>query len=234
MKSNINDSSEMEEKIEEAKKNLEHQILKTERISFALESPTQERIRTLEGKDSSDVELRQNLSALETLERNNQELLHSKTTAVNEITKSIEKTQDSVNQWKFATQHLFESINDYQGRLRELQRVKTAQLSELQMYASLVDKLNESKVELQRDVSLRENLPHEPKREINTFDAVASSSDRQTKEQRPTAYMPDGDEDNVIRVPRPFGKMAPFKAIEPGSTMRHIRKPQPVPLHDPD
>lgn len=47
-----------------------------------------------------------------------------------------------------------------------------------------------------------------------------------TAEQRPNAYMPDISCD--LPVPRPYGKHAPFKPSEPGSNMRHIRKPNPI------
>ena len=40
-------------------------------------------------------------------------------------------------------------------------------------------------------------------------------------DMRPTAYIPES-----LGIPKPFGKWAPFKPSEQGSTMRHIRKPQ--------
>ena len=43
-----------------------------------------------------------------------------------------------------------------------------------------------------------------------------------TAEPRPNAYIPDD-----IGIPKPYGGLAPFKPTELGSTMRHIRKPQP-------
>ncbi len=41
-------------------------------------------------------------------------------------------------------------------------------------------------------------------------------------EPRPNAYIPES-----LGIPKPYGGFAPFKPQEPGSTMRHIRKPQP-------
>merc|ERR1719502_1490396 len=43
-----------------------------------------------------------------------------------------------------------------------------------------------------------------------------------TAEPRPNAYIPDD-----IGIPKPYGALAPFKPTELGTTMRHIRKPQP-------
>ena len=45
---------------------------------------------------------------------------------------------------------------------------------------------------------------------------------------RPTAYMPDAE--GELPIPKPYGHTAPFKPLAPGSTMRHIRKPNPKPL----
>ena len=43
-----------------------------------------------------------------------------------------------------------------------------------------------------------------------------------TAEPRPNAYVPAN-----IGIPKPYGRYAPFKPSEEGSTMRHIRKPEP-------
>ena len=48
-----------------------------------------------------------------------------------------------------------------------------------------------------------------------------------TAKPRPTAYIP---KDGSLPVPRPYGALAPFKPTQPGSTMRHIRKPVPKPI----
>lgn len=49
-----------------------------------------------------------------------------------------------------------------------------------------------------------------------------------TAEQRPNAYIPE--DENVLPIPRPYGALAPFKPTEPGSNMRHIRKPTITPI----
>ena len=43
-----------------------------------------------------------------------------------------------------------------------------------------------------------------------------------TAEPRPTAYIPD-----ELGIPKPYGGSAPFKPTELGSTMRHIKMPNP-------
>jgi len=46
-----------------------------------------------------------------------------------------------------------------------------------------------------------------------------------TAEPRPTAYIPE-----EYGIPKPYGALAPFKPSELGSSMRHIRPPQPQPI----
>jgi hypothetical protein len=48
---------------------------------------------------------------------------------------------------------------------------------------------------------------------------------KSTAEPRPTAYIPDD-----IGIPKPYGNSAPFKPTELGSSMRHIRLPNPKPI----
>ena len=49
-----------------------------------------------------------------------------------------------------------------------------------------------------------------------------------TAEPRPNAYMPSGEGD--LPIPKPYGCHAPFKPSQPGSNIRHIRKPQLKPI----
>jgi hypothetical protein len=231
MKSDLQDQGATQEKIDRTKKHLELQILETEALSAALESPNHHRIRALEGHDPTEEELHHRLTTLESLEGKHRELIRQKAIAIKEITKRCDDLQDESNNWKASTQMYLKDINDIQGRLHEVQRIHMAQMSELTMYASLVDKLTMSKTDLENDISFRAPLSCQPKR-----DAILSSvtPKRKQLDQRPTAYLPIGDDIDIIRVPRPFGRNAPFKAINPGSTMRHIRKPQPVPLLHPN
>ena len=39
---------------------------------------------------------------------------------------------------------------------------------------------------------------------------------------RPNAYIPD-----EIGIPKPYGALAPFKPMQQGATMRHIKRPKP-------
>jgi len=55
---------------------------------------------------------------------------------------------------------------------------------------------------------------------------VAVNATRTTAEPRPNAYIPE----ESLAIPKPYGASAPFKPVEAGSTMRHIRKPNPQKL----
>lgn len=57
---------------------------------------------------------------------------------------------------------------------------------------------------------------------------VLSDGLKSTAEPRPNAYIPDNELE--LPIPRPYGAHAPFKPQEPGTSMRHIRKPVPKPI----
>lgn len=63
---------------------------------------------------------------------------------------------------------------------------------------------------------------------IEEEQSALPSSIYTTAEQRPTAYIPD--DESVLPLPRPYGALAPFRPCEPGSNMRHIRKPIVKPI----
>ncbi|XP_054673471.1 coiled-coil domain-containing protein 146 isoform X2 [Grus americana] len=66
------------------------------------------------------------------------------------------------------------------------------------------------------------------KRAAEEEQAAVPGSVHTTAEQRPTAYVPD--DEYSLPLPRPYGALAPFKPSEPGSNMRHFRKPIVKPI----
>ncbi|KAM9026094.1 coiled-coil domain-containing protein 146 [Ara ararauna] len=58
--------------------------------------------------------------------------------------------------------------------------------------------------------------------------AAAPGYIRTTAEPRPTAYIPS--DEHSLPLPRPYGALAPFKPTEPGTNMRHFRKPLVKPI----
>ncbi|XP_070848662.1 coiled-coil domain-containing protein 146 [Chaetodon trifascialis] len=77
-------------------------------------------------------------------------------------------------------------------------------------------KMLRDKKRRQRDKEEREKLAEED--EWNQL----PSGEYTTAEPRPTAYIPHAD---ALPLPKPYGAQGPFKPSQPGSTMRHIRKP---------
>lgn len=138
------------------------------------------------------------------------------------------------------------TVNEYQSRIKSVTRKLMACVSELSMYQATGMKLEQERearaAELQEaherleqgepptDDAEREWSRMERKREARLQmvaraqeEARANFGDVQTTAvPRPNAYLPE-----QIALPRPYGAMAPFKPTEPGSTMRHIVKPQP-------
>lgn len=85
------------------------------------------------------------------------------------------------------------------------------------------------------DLELNKLLNQERNRKIDLMNARArreeeeilmSNATRTTAEPRVNAYIPDGD----YGLPKAYGKNTPFMPIQPGSNMRHYRKPNPKPM----
>jgi hypothetical protein len=51
-----------------------------------------------------------------------------------------------------------------------------------------------------------------------------------TAEPRPNAYIPETVGMGQLPIPKPYGKYAPFKPKEPGSQLRHYKKPEFKPI----
>lgn len=142
--------------------------------------------------------------------------------------------------------------NDYQSQLRTTKRKMMATISELSMYQATVLKLSAEKesiaeevqkarlrfadgeaptVEVERDwqAALRadataERMQAEQKEIMRILEAKGTMT-ATSAEPRPHAYIPE-----KLGIPKPYGTFEPFKPMEPGSTMRHIRKPEPKPI----
>lgn len=212
--------------LERTQAQLEFQILETARISRELESPTQERFNALPGHHPSKEELLANLKVLEKLERKNRETLRSKELSINITSQQITELETESKDWKAATQFLLNAINDYQGRVHELKKTLTSQRGEIQMYSDLIDKMSDSKVDLEKDIGLREQLVRERINTPSSYSAPSSPKRHVVERLRPTAYMPS--DNDTIQVPRPYG-MPPFQPT--GTMIRHIRQPQPMTIN---
>lgn len=142
--------------------------------------------------------------------------------------------------------------NDYQSQLRTTKRKMMATISELSMYQATVLKLSAEKESVEKEVQegrLRladgEAPTPEVERDWHATVRAAATAERMHAEQqermrilaakgtttatsaepRPHAYIPE-----KLGIPKPYGTFEPFKPMEAGSTMRHIRKPEPKPI----
>lgn len=145
------------------------------------------------------------------------------------------------------TLDLARKVNDYQNRTRAITRKMMATISELSMYQATSLKLTAEKESIEEEVAsarLRladgepptEEAEREWKRLLREKEVALSLKEAQeegrkileakgnisntTADARPNAYIPE-----KLGIPKPYGGFAPFKPVEPGSTMRHIRKP---------
>lgn len=138
--------------------------------------------------------------------------------------------------------------NDYQNRTRAVTRRMMATISELSMYQATALKLAAEKDAAEAEVAAarRRLADGEPPtaeaerewaievreasvaaqmraahREMQRILAAKGPAFASTAEPRPHAYIPE-----KLGIPKPYGSFAPFKPVEPGSTMRHIRRPE--------
>ncbi|KAJ3348828.1 hypothetical protein HDU83_001030 [Entophlyctis luteolus] len=74
-----------------------------------------------------------------------------------------------------------------------------------------------------RDRAEKESIPNFIDVDADNF--FLFNNVRTTAEPRPNAYVPDASGIGELPIPKPYGSFAPFKPQEPGSQMRHIRKP---------
>ena len=237
--------------LDESIASLQQQLLEARdqaaELEAALESPNnKQRWRRLEGKIPEKDELVSKVNQLEERLNDKKEQLLEKNLILDEVTTLSDRLRHQAKEGRADTLELARKVNGYQSRLRSLTRKMMATVSELSMYQASAMKLDAEKQELEEEkaqavVNLREGLAptddaarewnrleHERMQLLEMAKAAAEyRSDlerpmhRTTAEPRPNAYIPED-----LGIPKPYGKYAPFKPSEPGTTMRHIRKPE--------
>nr|XP_021156315.1 coiled-coil domain-containing protein 146 isoform X3 [Columba livia] len=215
------------------------------------------RKRDLGGTDLSPPELLKKIEQLEVELVQKEEkllemdLLHEQ---VSQLTDGIRATAKSGKQDVLL---LAQTMNELQRKLKEKTKQMMALVAELSMKQALAIKLQQEmrhKEQFLMTVSSRidQGLPPPKETEIEWLkvlrnekmqkDAAEARAKRAaeeeqaagpgrvhtTAEQRPTAYIPD--DEYSLPLPRPYGARAPFKPSEPGSNMRHFRKPVEKPI----
>ncbi|PNH11949.1 hypothetical protein TSOC_001169 [Tetrabaena socialis] len=221
-----------------------------EALSLALENPSnQSRWRLLEGKIPDREELSAKIQALEERLNDKKEQLLEKELILEEITSLSNKLRMQAAEGRADTLELAQRVNEYQSELRAVTRKIMATVSELSMYQASALKLGAEREELESALSVAsqrleagepptgdaEREWYRMERERKTVGSLAEdrraisaamdarvSEVQSTADPRPNAYIPEN-----LGIPKPYGGFSPFKPQEPGSTMRHIRKPQP-------
>ena len=148
--------TEIEEKINTVTKSLERKVIETERICNELESPS--RVVFASGDDPTEEELKAKLSSLQRLVNTKKETLLAKEISAKELSLRIQQLEETSSNWKAATQSLLQDINECQGRVQERKRLRTSQMSELRMYDELIAARKSGIAELEKDISLRQQL----------------------------------------------------------------------------
>ncbi|XP_025107838.1 coiled-coil domain-containing protein 146-like isoform X2 [Pomacea canaliculata] len=223
-----------------------------------LENPYDEkRVRFLAGKDPSPAEILNKVEELESRLAEKEEQMLEKDLVLEQVQRMVDRIRDKAQAGKDDTLNLAKKVNETQGKIKEATRKMMALVSELSMTQAQAMTLQQQVK--QGESELEQCYLHMEKGEPPTLSmeqewmrfvrddgrrqeerkekALAEEQEEQyklsdnvytTAEPRPNAYIPDDDIE--LPIPRPYGANAPFKPSEPGSTMRHIRKPVPKPI----
>lgn len=219
-----------------------------------LEDPEQpNRVRLLGGKDPTPTELHKKMEELEIRLAQKEETLLDKDLIFDQASRLADRVQKKVNAGQEDSLTLSKKVNDCPRKIKDATRKMMALVSELAMQQAnalhLQQKIKEreSEVEqcyrrLEQGEPPSDEIEHEWRKMLLTDEQKLqqmveagmqpayeqkqyelSSGLTTTAEPRPNAYIPD--DEGELPIPRPYGALAPFKPTEPGSSMRHTRKP---------
>eukprot|EP00595_Chromulina_sp_UTEXLB2642_P000650 CAMPEP_0196766716 /NCGR_PEP_ID=MMETSP1095-20130614/29167_1 /TAXON_ID=96789 ORGANISM="Chromulina nebulosa, Strain UTEXLB2642" /NCGR_SAMPLE_ID=MMETSP1095 /ASSEMBLY_ACC=CAM_ASM_000446 /LENGTH=648 /DNA_ID=CAMNT_0042130327 /DNA_START=762 /DNA_END=2708 /DNA_ORIENTATION=+ len=236
-----------EAKISLLEKLLSEEIDKTENLSLKLEDPKNlDRWRPLDGEDVDIEQILAKEKVLSTRLDTIRESLLEKELILEEITSLSDKLKTQALANRDVAKNLADQLNDMQNKTRTITKKIMASVSELSMYQATTLRLQQEKVTRTKELesaTAKLNSGDAPYEEaVKEFEFILSKMKGEDKYQyvmdknplpntvngvqtsaipRPTAYIPD-----EIGLSKPYGKLAPFKPTEIGSTMRHIRNPK--------
>ena len=168
-----------------------------------------------------------------------------------QIDRLVVKQQAIAEEGKTPALELSRQLNAAQSQLNARTRATMARIAELSMLkaklldsererSKLQEELEEAYIRLENGLAptleaeaawkrylAKQQMAEGDAGSDNIDDVFALAEGYTTAKPRPTAYIP---KDGSLPVPRPYGALAPFKPTQPGSTMRHIRKPVPKPI----
>jgi len=244
------DMPELAEKAALLQGQLDTERTRTEKLCKELEDPANgERWRSLGGEDPDLDQLSAKVTVLESRLDEKKEQLLEKELVLEEVTTLTQKLRNRASDGRDDTLKLAKRVNEFQARIRDTTRRMMGTVSELSMYQATAMKLQQEKAAKEQELEeAKWKLAHgqapsdEAEREWYRMESqmlarheqqlmggsaagggpAPALTVRTTAEPRPNAYIPD-----EIGIPKPYGNLAPFKPTVGGSTMRHIRMPQP-------
>merc|ERR1719446_1456796 len=229
---------------------------RTDELSLELENPKSSlrKWRKLGGEDLDLQTLRMKTQDLEERLNDKKESLLEKELILEEVAALSDKLRQQAVDGRQGTMELSQKVNVFQARIKDVTRKMMATVSELSMYQATAHKLEQERdgtlhalmtarenvergeaptetayaefeklleVENQKELMKQAALQRRQEEEI-----MNSNFTRTTAEPRVNAYIPEDEHG----LPKAYGVNAPFKPTVLGSTMRHIRKPNPKPI----
>lgn len=229
---------------------------RTDDLSRELENPNSllRKWQPLSGEKADPGVLRLRIENLEERLNDKKERLLEKELILEEVSALSEKLRQQAASGRQDTMELSQKVNVFQARIKDVTRKMMATVSELSMYQSQAHKLKQDRDDvvekamtarerLQRDeaptdtadAEFERMLQMERQKELDRQAAAQAKQEdeimnsnftRTTAEPRVNAYI-SAEEHGL---PKAYGNSAPFKPTVQGSTMRHIRKPNPKPV----
>merc|ERR1712054_642606 len=210
--------------------------------------------RGLGGEDLDLQTLRMKTQDLEERLNDKKESLLEKELILEEVAALSDKLRQQAVDGRQGTMELSQKVNVFQSRIKDVTRKMMSTVSELSMYQATAHKLQtERDAACERMMTARERFANGEAptdtadaefqkmleveqqkavdRQVATQrkqeeDIMNSNFTRTTAEPRVNAYIPEDEHG----LPKAYGVNAPFKPTVLGSTMRHIRKPNPKPI----
>ncbi|XP_053331956.1 coiled-coil domain-containing protein 146 isoform X2 [Clarias gariepinus] len=232
---------------------LQLQLSECKEHNFSLEKTledqvTQRRLHKLSGKDPSPPDLIKKIEQLEMQLAAKEAQLLEKELIYEQVTRLSQDIRTKADHGKKGTLRLAKKVNEFQGRIKECTKKLMAVVSELAMRQTQVlclqQELHEKEIELdschrrvEMGLAPSDTLEQEWLQQMRAQQKCQMTEAEEwsqlpnevytTAELRPNFYIPVED---ALPLPKPYGALAPFKPNDPGTNIRHIRKPQPKPL----
>lgn len=229
---------------------------RADELSRELENPNSalRKWRKLGGDDLDADSLRKKIQDLEERLNDKKESLLEKELILEEVTSLSEKLRQQAVEGRQGTMELSQKVNVFQARIKDVTRKMMATVSELSMYQATTLKLEKERDGIQEmamdarervnegapptdtaDAEFEKTLMVAAQKQVDAQastqrkqeeDIMNSNSTRTTAEPRVNAYIPEDERG----LPKAYGANAPFRPTAGGTTMRHIKKPNPKPI----